>query len=164
MLELEFYSSRLLDALVETRAPVAIELLADLHREGPCDAFNRRRSFKYHLDELLKSVTEPELRGKIERSVHERADEDRQADERADEAARELKAAAAKEKAHKDATRRCPKCGENPAMRVEGRDVDDGWVTHYWMVCTKCGSKIEDGHGQVVGTAMQAGHATPEIW
>lgn len=145
----------MLDALVSIRSKIAIEVLAELHLRG-------RMNVKRRLDALLESLTDPELCNIISCAIQERTKQEHLNSVRWEREELERKNAAAKEKAYKSAIRRCPKCGENSKFRVESRDVDDGWYTHYWKVCIKCGSEIEDGNGQTVSTAREMGQGVPD--
>ncbi len=167
MLEAEYYPTYLLEDLFETRTTAAIEVLLELYRwDNHNECFDRRAAYaiKHYLNELLKSVTDTGLQETINRAICERAEQERQFKERCEQIGRELNESIAKAKALKNAIRRCPKCGDNPTTRIESMDVDDSWFTHYWKVCTKCGSKIENGNGQVAGMCCQIGQKEPTDW
>lgn len=154
------YPGYMLDAIFKKYPEIAVEIVSELSH-GERFIYGDR---VYWLDNLLNSVENPELRGIINNLIQERAKRIHQYDKESEQITREQKAAAAKEKARKSLIQLCPKCGENPKTRVEHRDVDDGWYTHYWKVCLACGSEIVDGNGQPVRAVSEMGQEDPQGW
>jgi hypothetical protein len=153
-----FIPSHLLDALIETNpTAIAVEIIVEFHR-------SERMYLTSYLKQLRDMVTDPALLAMVNQTIQEQDEKIRQALKERARIQKETDDAARNERARRSAIRRCPKCGENPNTRVVSMDVDDGWVTHHWKVCTTCGSKIVDGNGQVVSTATQMGQGEPTDW
>lgn len=142
----EHFPYYLLHALLATPSKLAAEILAEFYL-GSCDDsdYLGRRVRKFR-----KFVAYPKIQDILTDALDKKEKKDRLAKEELERQEQKQAEAAKKEFVRRSAIQHCPNCGDNPETVVKSRDVDDGWVTHYWYACKKCGAPIKDGNDREV--------------